>query len=807
MPEVPEALLAPERTLLLMNKTLALAMIVKYDELELLRTCLDSVISHVDRAFISVNYPAGVDEQAVEQAVLEFSKGYMTADFFVDQWTHFGLARNQSFKRVPEGYDFILWLDSDDTVTNPEKLRQVCLATPRHIDGIYLAYDYQHDAFGNVVVKHYVARIVRNNGSFRWSNKRLHESLEPVRHTGKAINEEVSVVHHADSNRRDASLIRNIALLEEELSGEGQTPDPRTLFYLGSAYIDAGRLDEAKELLQSYLKLSGWAEERAQAWTHLGNIADAQDDEYQAREYYLHAQNENPRDPTPYVEMAKLEMRTKNWTKAIEWLEMSLAKKTDPMTTINSSEENRYRAHMYLADCFKRLGGSRLEKAYKHAQKALEMRPDGLTRDFFESIEDLIRFRDKAAGVVLALKEFEDSGDSTGLVNFINSLPASLQDNPVVLRFRKRHTPPTVWPKKSVVIFTGNSVVGEWGPWSLGEGVGGSEEAVVRLSRQLTDRGWLVTVYGNPGSRAGAYDGVTWRNYWELNLADTFDVFVGWRMPWFFDIKITARKKYLWLHDVMDKEEFTKERLDNLDKVIVLSQYHRSLFPMIPDSKIFLSANGIDPEDFDKTDGKLERDPQRIVYMSSHVRGLQLLYEVWPEVIKAVPDARLDVCYGWGSFDAVNRDNPERMAWKDMMIKWQKRLKNVTDHGKVSQDKIVEMIQASGVWAYPCPFPEISCITAMKAQAGGAVPVSSDFAALAETVQFGYRLTMQAMDENTPVGKWNEADLTTFKDTLIDVLKHPEKQEAIRQDMMQKTRQTQSWQNVAKGWEREFLAT
>jgi hypothetical protein len=37
-----------------------------------------------------------------------------------------------------------------------------------------------------------------------------------------------------------------------------------------------------------------------------------------------------------------------------------------------------------------------------------------------------------------------------------------------------------------------------WGPASIQKGVGGSEEAAIHLSRELSKRGFCVIVYGNP---------------------------------------------------------------------------------------------------------------------------------------------------------------------------------------------------------------------------------------------------------------------------------------------------------------------
>ena len=779
---------------------IALCLIVSAvnSEALLLRQALKSAEGHVDGIFLYLNHKSGVEPS---KEIIRIAKSF-TKNYTINEWTYFGDARNKNFAMVPEDYDFIAWMDTDDIWNRPEKLHQVAAATPRHIDGVYMAYEYDHDEFNNVIVEHYVARLVRNNASYAWSDKKLHESLEPIRHSGKAINEEVRIIHQSTPKRRIESSQRNLAMLEEELKGEGETPDPRTLFYLGTSYIDVGRYDEAKDLLSAYLTLSGYAEERAEAWNHLAYVYEVEGNVSEMKKCYLHAINENPKDPTAFVEMGKVEIMNELWGKSVEWLKMALAKESGPMTTTNNSLQTTYKAYIYLADCYKNMGGKNLDLAYEYAKKALDMRPNDTTREYFELIEKIINHRTMTEGVIATIKELEIDKPEA-IENFIFSLPDNLRDNPAVLRYKKRHSKPKVWGKKSIVLFCGNSILGIWGPWSLEEGIGGSEEAVIRLSKKLKDQGWDVWVYATPAERAGNYEGVEWRNYWELNLADTFDVFVAWRSPWFYDIEINARKKYLWLHDVMEPEEFGKNRLDNLNKVIVLSKYHRSLFPMIPDEKILLSANGIDPEDFEIK--QEERNPHRIIYMSSHVRGLQLLFEVWDDVKKAIPDAVLDIYYGWGSYKAVNRDNPERMAWMQKMQDWVHKLDGVTDHGKVGQDVIVQEIMKSGIWAYPCPFPEIFCITALKAQAGGAIPVSSDFAALEETVNFGTKIHMKAMSEKTPIGQWDKEQINNFRDALITSLKVPKEiADKLRIDMMAKTRINWSWEKVAEAWTAEM---
>jgi glycosyltransferase involved in cell wall biosynthesis len=124
-----------------------------------------------------------------------------------------------------------------------------------------------------------------------------------------------------------------------------------------------------------------------------------------------------------------------------------------------------------------------------------------------------------------------------------------------------------------------------------------------------------------------------------------------------------------------------------------------------------------------------------------------------------------------------------------------KELDGVTDHGKVSQTDIVRHAFESGVWAYPTFFPEISCITAMKCQASGTVPVVSDFAALKETVQYG---------EKIDLGTLPDADYEHYKQRLIWWLQHPDAQDAVRRDMMAWARRNFSWAGVAESWSNDF---
>ena len=809
----------------------ALCMIVKGtdDEAEHLRKCLQSVKSHIDGIFINLNVKPGQRaskkvRELVEAYILDGGGGLTETEWHND----FSEARNINFAQVPKDFTHILWLDTDDTIDHPEKIRKVCEASQNY-DSIYVDYLYDRDEEGNPLTVHMVARVVKNNGSHVWKGM-IHETLVETRSVSQGMTKDFSVIHHADEKRKDASLLRNIELLQKQLESEQKDPDPRTFYYLGSSYLDLGNLDAAKQLFHDYLTMSGWDQERGAAETKMGRVYLEQGDRAEAKKHFMLAIGEDPDNPEPRVEMGSLELEMKQYHKARRWLEGVEAMEKNMTTLERNPMGYTFRTYLLLADTYLGMGGKWLDKALEYAKRAAKYKKkDKNVKKYVKVIENVVNDKALITKVLELVQVLKKNKEDDKIALLAKAVPKQLEDNPIIVRLREPE--PEVWPEKSIAIMTGDTVLEEWGPWSLKEGIGGSEEAIIRLSKHLSDLGYKVVVFGKVGPNAGLHDGVMWRNFWECNLDDKFDIFVAWRAPFLFERKINARKSYLWLHDVMEPGEFTPERIANFDKCIVLSKYHRSLFPMIPDEKIMLSANGIDSDEFESYElslvsgaqwsitagaarkrgedpmpellqaGRYEsnrkRNAHKMIYTSSHVRGLAYLYDIWPDIKKAVPDATLDVYYGRESYDAVHKGNPERMKWMDDMIAKAKKLDGVTEYGRVGQHEIVRHTFESGLWVYPCPFPEISCIAAMKCQAGGAVPVASNFAALDETIQFGHKQTL---------GEFNKEDLEKYKEALIWWLQHPKEQEKVRPKMMSWSRKHFDWQRVSEQWQREFEA-
>jgi len=348
--------------------------------------------------------------------------------------------------------------------------------------------------------------------------------------------------------------------------------------------------------------------------------------------------------------------------------------------------------------------------------------------------------------------------DEKKLKTTIGCLPRVVASHSAIVSLRNARFVKETSSGRDLVISCGNTTH-EWTPKMLttnGKGfVGGSEEAVINLSRELTKLGWNVTVYNNCGTKpitdpvaCYGHDGVpthrivTYRPSWERNLFDKQDVVILWRFPKPLDMPINAAKVFVDLHDTVAADEFTPERLERVTKILVKSKFHRSLFPNIPDHKIPLIPNGMDLSLLESS-LPIKRDPYLVINTSSADRSMDVLPKLFKEVKKRVPQAKLQWAYGWDVFKAARYKDKEEAKTKR---RWMKQTQKEMDEagietlGRLTQAEVGKLYQRASILAYPTEWPEIDCISVRKAQAAGCLPVVTDFGALAESAPFGWKV-------------------------------------------------------------------
>jgi glycosyltransferase involved in cell wall biosynthesis len=176
-------------------------------------------------------------------------------------------------------------------------------------------------------------------------------------------------------------------------------------------------------------------------------------------------------------------------------------------------------------------------------------------------------------------------------------------------------------------------------------------------------------------------------------------------------------------------------------------------------------------------------------YFSAYYRGLECLLDMWPKIRKAIPDATLDVFYGWESWVGLEGED-------DFYLRMEQKFKEyasqgVTVHGRVSHEELAKAMQEIQVWAYPTEFTEIHCITALKAVEAGCIPVVTDVGALNETV-VGHKVSVPLNDIYT-----NKKAQERFAQTVIAALKSPEKFKIEKVE-------NRYWTDVASQWDKNI---
>lgn len=335
------------------------------------------------------------------------------------------------------------------------------------------------------------------------------------------------------------------------------------------------------------------------------------------------------------------------------------------------------------------------------------------------------------------------------------------------------------WPKGSIVYICGASPM-KFGPTD--QDLGGSEQAVVQLSKCWASQGHPVVVYGNV--KECKRDGVEYRDIDELNLSDTFDIAIFWRS---FGVRllplVNARVRIVDLHDSWDPKNYVspKQLLELTDYFMVKSRYHRSLYPYIPDSKIRIVMNGVQVSLFESVK-EVKRDPHRFIYASTYERGLEpILKYTWPKIKAAFPDATFHIFYG------MNRLTKTPLGRRLFVLFKQP---GVYEHGRVDLKEIAKEKLKSGFHLYVSNSEtEIDCISVRESLLCGSIPVLGNDYVFRE--RDGIHITGSTTDS------------TTYKkaaSVIIGSIKRGNEYLDKKREELKKSKTIVSWEDVSKKW-------
>lgn len=770
-----------------MKPTVTLSLIVK-DELDRIEDIIHRCRSHFDVIQFTVS-----DKKTYEKL-----KDYAGVEAFYRKWTNdFAAARNFALEKVKT--DYWVWQDADDVVDWSLLPNLLAKMEREKLDALYLPYNYAVNNLNESIAWHWRERIIRTKFPFQWVAP-VHETLMTDSFPKTTRSEAIVVNHVKTQEEFEAAKKRNLKILLKEYKKKPR--DPRITQYLAETYFGLSEFDKAIPLYLEHIKTSGSKEHQYRSWLQIAEIHWLLDQKPKALAACNEATKILPGYPDAYFKMGKYYAEMEEWNSAIEWFKVGFSKPIPDSLGIADPTERTYRPLLTMAICHAQIGKfaearSMLAEVLEQSPKnklALQMKPV-IEEGFLEQ-----KAIDYVGWLYRYLRDYDGIPEK-----LFHSLPPALRSDLRLAQERREIFPPKKWPEKSLVFFCGPSSE-PWGPDTLSGGMGGSEEAVVYLSRELAKLGWAVTVFGerdeeyrefkhatrsqwlaqkDASKEPARHRFVTYKSWTAFNPDDTFDAFVAWRNPSLLR-SIKARVKCLDMHDMpFGHQAISPEAVKAVDKVFFKSEFQRSYMPELPDDKVVIVSNGVVPEQFE---AKVERNPHKVIFGSSADRGLDTLMRLWPEVLKEVPDAELHWYYGWNTFDAFHKKNPVQMKWKYEQVRTMHRL-GVKGGVRLSHDELAKQMLSAGVWAYPTHFPEINCITAIKCGLAGMIPVTSGYAALQETVLEPQPNYGEGMTKET------EAD---FVKRLIKALKEG-RSEADRQKMAKKYLKF-SWSEIAKVW-------
>lgn len=206
-------------------------------------------------------------------------------------------------------------------------------------------------------------------------------------------------------------------------------------------------------------------------------------------------------------------------------------------------------------------------------------------------------------------------------------------------------------------------------------------------------------------------------------------------------------KKILVIHDLANDPESDRladaEYRKQFSKIVFVSDWQAQMFNLthgIPYSEFVVIPNAIEPIEYvPAAKHRNPDDPIRLIYHTTPHRGLGILYPAFVELKKHF-NVTLDVyssfkIYGWEARDAVYQPLYDKLKETD----------GITYHGTVSNEEVRNALKSAHIFAYPCVWPETSCIAAIEALCAGCAIVHPNLAALPETVK-----------SSTSMYQWNE---------------------------------------------------
>jgi FkbM family methyltransferase len=376
------------------------------------------------------------------------------------------------------------------------------------------------------------------------------------------------------------------------------------------------------------------------------------------------------------------------------------------------------------------------------------------------------------------------------------------------------------------------------------QGLGGSESAVILMSRELAQIGFDVTVFNNCNidhAQPGTYDRVTYRPLTDLAQDHEFDIVISSRTiipftdpadyPKLNDYRSTpfapmnlydriisrARMRVLWMHDTFCLGDNLIEELavaDRITDIFTLSDFHltyvancdhgkRRNFEVLK-RKMFITRNGV--RIYNREVDIAAKDKNLFVYNASVTKGMiPLVKLIWPHVKRHIPEARLKVIGGYYRFSTGSEPDQQEKDWRAMAADPQLAAQGIEFTGVISQKEIADILTQANFMLYPAAFPETYGISSMESLCYNTPIVTCRFGALEEiAVDGACYLIDYAIEPNGLFPNINVPhQVEQFVKTTVEAYRNPYLHQQ-KQYYCNIVKDIAGWDSVALQWKQHF---
>jgi hypothetical protein len=387
----------------------------------------------------------------------------------------------------------------------------------------------------------------------------------------------------------------------------------------------------------------------------------------------------------------------------------------------------------------------------------------------------------RQAGGVIKGVPLEGMGHQVATIRYFRDHPSyqkSVETRSEVQRKKKVHIPNDK-KTRNIVYYCGNSRV-RFSPENTN--LGGSEKAVINICKQFAKLNHKVTVFGNV--RDGVYENVKYKKVEKFNAGDIFDVLILWRGFGLSALKHietnSCRVLVVDLHDSTDMSRFNKEDLNKVDKFMVKSEFHKSIFDF-PSEKVEICKNGLEEVyGAPGTEEEEGRSKYRFCYTSCYTRNLvNVLKNVWPQIVAEYPESELHLYYGMDLVDVGRRRIIENVI---------NNSKGVYDHGRQSLKELRnERLKSTyNLYIYVGDL-EIDCLSVRESCVTGCIPIISNEKLFME--REGFHVS----------GSFSDPDYYENASSQILELMRDEERVSELREKCKSTKETY-WEDVSKTW-------